>query len=557
MANSSHPSGLWRWYSDSSPDLSAANLITPAQKAFEDGVDIFEKSFSKDSKKRQRIEQLKASNIHDVLDAVLAARMRYEGQRRDSKTRQCLTAFSERVHHYSNVMDVMVQQHPEYVSLAWGAMKLLFGVCGFSELAVVEHETVCRTIVTALNDIADCLPRVEVAAAIYPTKSIQQAVVILYARIVRFLIRALEWYEESKFSHALHSITRPASLRYNDLITDIKRETQNITKNAAASSQAEQRDMHDEIREIRNLVTDRTRSEQVEVLSKLSSLGDTVAQLRDEITSDRAINASARLEFRFQLADIQLTQALSFVAAHCNIDHTSKLRTAIALRDRYRFSNRSRTTCFWMAPKMQDWNKSVVSSTVLLRATYRQRPDVRDFYADVIEQLIENRAVTLWILRDRSAEYPLLEVFKSLILQALSLDYSSHTDLAFSFQLRKFLDARTDEDCLNILSDLLQHFKMVYVLVDASAMCRDTAARCQVHLLELSQKLSLRGARTVVKVIASWYGPLQEYLHHATPHVVLEVGKGSKKAQKRKMKQRDRLARHDLGSLIRLRDVGS
>lgn len=37
-------------------------------------------------------------------------------------------AFSKRVHYYGKVMDVMVQQHPEYASLAWGAMKIVFGV---------------------------------------------------------------------------------------------------------------------------------------------------------------------------------------------------------------------------------------------------------------------------------------------------------------------------------------------------------------------------------------------------------------------------------------------
>jgi hypothetical protein len=36
---------------------------------------------------------------------------------------------SERVHYYGNIMDVLVQHHPEYVSLAWGTMKLLVGVC--------------------------------------------------------------------------------------------------------------------------------------------------------------------------------------------------------------------------------------------------------------------------------------------------------------------------------------------------------------------------------------------------------------------------------------------
>lgn len=30
--------------------------------------------------------------------------------------------------HYSNIFDVMVQHHPEYVSLAWSTFKLLFVV---------------------------------------------------------------------------------------------------------------------------------------------------------------------------------------------------------------------------------------------------------------------------------------------------------------------------------------------------------------------------------------------------------------------------------------------
>ena len=36
-----------------------------------------------------------------------------------------------RVQYYGNVMDVLVQHHPEYVSLAWGTMKFFF-VVGFA-----------------------------------------------------------------------------------------------------------------------------------------------------------------------------------------------------------------------------------------------------------------------------------------------------------------------------------------------------------------------------------------------------------------------------------------
>ncbi|KAI9687858.1 MAG: hypothetical protein M1822_001939 [Bathelium mastoideum] len=429
-------------------------------------------------------------------------------------------------------MDVLVQHHPEYVSLVWGAMKMLFG-------AVVEHENVGRTLVTALNDIADALPRAELAVRLYPTESMQQAVARLYAHIVRFLIRAMEWYNESKLTHALHSITRPASLHYDDLIMEIKRKTQTMTNYSISKSQLEQRVMHKKIREIRDLTVRGSRCEQEDVLNKLSSLTDIIVQLRESLALDQSVNASARLEFRSKLTDIQLTQALSFVSSQCNIDHTSVLRTTMALRDRRRLSIKTHGTGLWTSPKLRDWDASSASSAMLLKATYRQRLEVRDFCASVIEQLVNHHVVSLWVLRDKR-EYSLLEVFKSLILQALSLDRALHTDMQFSSQLRKFLDARLDDDYLNILGDLLQHFNLVYIIADTGAMSVDDAVRCRVCLHQLSQRLAEREAQTVVKVIVSSYGPAQGTTQERAEDVVLELGKGSAQMRKRQRRQRGR-----------------
>ena len=66
--------------------------------------------------------------MHDVVDAVTMAQKRYESEHSRSKVRTCITEFSKRICYYGKVMDVLVQHHPEYVSLAWGAMKLVFGV---------------------------------------------------------------------------------------------------------------------------------------------------------------------------------------------------------------------------------------------------------------------------------------------------------------------------------------------------------------------------------------------------------------------------------------------
>lgn len=425
--------------------------------------------------------------------------------------------------------------------------------------AVVEHENVGTTVVTALCDIADSLPRVELATSLYPTDTMQQAVALLYAHIVRFLIRALEWFEEGKLAHTLHSITRPASLRYDDLIKEIQRDTQSITSHAVASSQVEQRDMHNEIRAIRNLAdvaVVRNQNEQQDLRNKLCALTAMVVQLRESIAFDQSVNASARIEFRNTLTEIQLTQALAIISSHCNIDHKSNLRASIFLRDRHRFTFRSKNACFWTSPKLRDWNSSSVSSTILLKATFRERLEVRDFCTNVIEQLFDSRVATLWILRDRVQDYSLIEVLKSLILQALSLDYSSHTDVAFSFQLRKFLDARSDMDFLNLLGDILQHFKLVHIIADAEAMSPDAGAQCRVYLHRLSQRLSERGAQTVVKIIVSSCGPGQQSAQQSVEDVVLRLGKTFPRRNRKVSRENFRMASNLTCSSARPRQSG-
>lgn len=66
-------------------------------------------------------------SMGDVLQAIKNAKARYES-RPISKARRWLAIFSPKVVYYGVVLDVLVQQHPEYVSLVWGAMKFLFGV---------------------------------------------------------------------------------------------------------------------------------------------------------------------------------------------------------------------------------------------------------------------------------------------------------------------------------------------------------------------------------------------------------------------------------------------
>jgi hypothetical protein len=115
---------------------------------------------------------------------------------------------------------------------------------------VVNHEKVVSKLAEALSNIADNLPRVQLAANLYPTERMQSAIAELNAYILRFLVRAHDWYHESPWKHLIHSITQPSELRYDDLLVLIARSTAVVHGLAVSGQQVEFRYMHDKIDEI-------------------------------------------------------------------------------------------------------------------------------------------------------------------------------------------------------------------------------------------------------------------------------------------------------------------
>ncbi len=60
------------------------------------------------------------------ITALLADLQQKDDNKPESKARKWLAVFSRKIIYYGTVLDVLVQQYPEYVSLAWGTMKFLF-----------------------------------------------------------------------------------------------------------------------------------------------------------------------------------------------------------------------------------------------------------------------------------------------------------------------------------------------------------------------------------------------------------------------------------------------
>ena len=105
----------------------SCSCFEPAREAFDRAKEIFSNSLKSDQ--QQQIFGHDSNNIEEFQAIVNQAKEGYERRRQKGKARQWLSSFSSRLLYYGAVLDTLAQHHPEYVSLAWGAVKFVFIVC--------------------------------------------------------------------------------------------------------------------------------------------------------------------------------------------------------------------------------------------------------------------------------------------------------------------------------------------------------------------------------------------------------------------------------------------
>lgn len=365
-------------------------------------------------------------------------------------------------------------------------------------------------IANGLVDIADALPRVELASSLYPTASIKQTAAVLYAHIIRFLLRALEWYEHGAWKRALHSVSKPAPLRYGDIFEDIRRVTESIDAHAVASSQAEQRDMHKELVSIRRIVEtghETNAIEQKHLRQKLERLFDLISELKTLTVSEQANAHTQRAQIHRSLCSIQSAQALHIISSQCHIDHHESLHASRVLRNRRRLTADTKCAPFWDSSGLQAWNQSSASSLMSIKVPFSSRRPVQDFCTNVIEQLCHAQIAVLWVLKSKDDTYSVPATLKSLIRQAATYIYQSQPESKPSWQLDRFLHAQFEDHYLDVLIDLICHLKVVYITVQLEAIQSVSAGHFMTCLQRLIERLSSHGARTVVRILVLTWVP--------------------------------------------------
>ncbi|KAJ3485893.1 hypothetical protein NLG97_g6728 [Lecanicillium saksenae] len=375
-----------------------------------------------------------------------------------SKAFKWLHELSTRVMHYGVVLDVLVQHHPEYVSLIWGAFRFMFS-------GVVNHEEMVTNLAKACSMLADSLPQARLGLILYPTSAMREAVALLYAAIVKFTMNALTWYRKNRFMRAIHSLTHPWALSFDDQLREVQRHSQRIEQLARAASYAELRELHFKIHENRSdwqLVRND--------IAKLHSVIETEkAFLRAKPLAgeNKSVQQHISLDMsglRESICQIQLGQILSLSCMKGLPISDQSLAYCRSLLAR---KCHARQTELPSLNALQMWNNQPDLSVVVTQSS--NPDDAKHLLVTLIQFLQRQEIPLLWALRPSILEHSsltTLDVVRALLYQALQLNPSA-MDSSYPITMEHLCEAAGLADWLLLLKRALQGLATAFILFDA------------------------------------------------------------------------------------------
>ena len=135
------------------------------------------------------------------------------------KFRKARSNVSATLYIYSQHLDVLVNSAPEYVSLAWGAIKILL-------IADVNHSKLRSCVADHLMEMSRKFRLVETLTVYIPSSNMVTALSEAYANFSRFLEKCVKYYSENKFMTAVNAFARPWEARFQP---SVDRVTHSIT----------------------------------------------------------------------------------------------------------------------------------------------------------------------------------------------------------------------------------------------------------------------------------------------------------------------------------------
>ena len=426
----------------------------------------------------------------------------------------------------------------------------------------MNQEELITQLSKALSTIADALPRANINAMLYPTETMKHALAMLYARIIKFFYRAMKWYQEGKLKHIYTSITRPASLRFKDLLDDITEYSSRVESEASISARAEQRDMHSKqtstlvsVTELNQAftawITQNGLSGQIQqLLEEQQKTNTTVAQMERRIMARiETLQGSSNAQYidtNRRLQDLQWSQILAFTANNNLADPDSSLKHCRGLlrARRSQFRGVSSLLPFELYPQqlssgLETWAKSQKSSLIYLKGTPASRDTVKDTVTSIVSLIHRSNMPVAWILNFRDANSSpatSIDVLKQLVLQVLQRNKSLLEERFISLTAARFQTARTEDEWFDILGSVIVGLRGLFIIIDTEVLApvtetsrrqnpvsNDRHISWALEFSRLFRKLGERNIKTIVKVALVSYNRALYLPSGGSPKIDLNI----------------------------------
>ncbi|KAI0436595.1 hypothetical protein F4803DRAFT_572223 [Xylaria telfairii] len=431
------------------------------------------------------------ASIEDVVSQIHIAEARYSSQS-NRKSWKWVTRLSSKIMFYSQVLDVLAQHHPEYVSLAWGAFKFVF-------IGVINHEALIKELSKAMTRIADAVEHVRLQCLLYPTDEIVEYTGHLYSHIISFATRAVEWYQKGKLAHTLAAFANPFQLKFRDIVDDIYETSRKIDRWVITMHQLEIRQMHQQ----------QVQAGKALELAQLErrKMYQLIAELKGDISKYSQLHHTGVLNTDQRLSEIQFSQILSFISAS-PIPRPDLVRQSyIVRRNRRHQASQGATRDQPWQSDLQEWGENRTSSQIVVQGYFKTRHITRDFAANTIDLIKEAKIPVIWALDPRSElpaenRFNTIDVLKYLACQVLQSNHSMLTERQASLNAARFQSAVTEPEWLELLTSVLQGMSQIYIIIDMDLVERGGGMTIEwvQHFANIGQNLSLRNIHTIVKV---------------------------------------------------------
>ncbi|KAH8747459.1 hypothetical protein F5883DRAFT_509694 [Diaporthe sp. PMI_573] len=422
-------------------------LSDPARSAYESALDNLKSTLTAEEYQTPWLQH--QSSMGDVRNAVVRALEEYQTKSKGNKIQEWLSSCSERVMYYGAIFDTFAQHHPEYVSLAWGAMKFLF-------ISVLNHEELLSEISKAISNLADVLPRTELHSILYPTARMQEAISLLYAKIMQFVVKAIKWCKKGKARHAIYAIAHPFELKFKIIIDEITRRSRGVDELANAATKAEIRDLHFTVHQMHKSITHLTEmvayQQQQQMLHNQSLLG-----LREE---------QQQMFRRGQIKEIRSTILL----LEDTPDSSQSLAFCKSMRKRRRQTLPTQLPTATLS-KLRAWI-SDPSSSMALAQGQGIRTSSLDFAIDFLDAVIDRSYPVVWALPgDNDSVRPspsITGILRSLISQLLELESGQPKNGTNAISLDQFQADTSIRHWFQMLERCIAAFPRLVMVIDTS-----------------------------------------------------------------------------------------